>query len=191
MSMEYYDPSRGQPLSSLEQDIFNSEKIDILMNNYRANLDLSKFSAGTTFLMETDEGQVEFSIYPTGLAEKINPHEAIYAQVKNAKGGAIIFPEIMIYGASEELTMVSKKLGTIEQFADFVYAPLQREPLWKEDYELSENDFQAKLQLGEIVQTQMGNLHVTQHGYRVLPSVLDLAIKSPDGMYEDIFVCEV
>lgn len=189
MSIENSDSNRQYPpLSAVERDIFNQTKIDILQDNERTSYSLAGVLPGTTFLMETDEGQVEFAVYPTGLAEAILPGEAVYAQVRNPGDGAIPFSEMMIFGASEELTMITSKLGTIEQYADFAYAPLRRKPLWEEDYEISQKDYEEKIRLGEIVRTNMGSLRMIQDEPRVAASVLELAVKDPDGIYEDVFV---
>ena len=188
MSIEYNNfDSNNQPLTSIQRDMLNHAKIDVLKSNDRANFDLAGLEAGTTFIMETDDGRVEFSVYPTGLAEEIKPNEAVYAQIRNTEDGPISYSEILIFGASEELTMITSKLGTIEQFADFVYAPLIREPLWQEDFELSDEDFQKKIQLGDIISTSIGSLRLVQDEARVLAVVLDLAIKDSEEVY-DIFV---
>lgn len=187
MSAEFNYQS-GEPLSLGESAVLSQITMDFLDESSRDRswYPLTASNPGDGFLLRTIDGEMQFSIQRLEHQKQIESRQSVVA-VTYDTNDLMRHSEFKLYGASEGTTMLPDNLGVIEQYADLSYAPLRREPLWKQDFELGDEEYDKKVRSGEIVRTQKGHMRMVMGSVAVLPIVLDLARIEADGSVDYIF----
>lgn len=175
MSIEQFghDPyPPGAPLTDGESRIFDDIRKEILGSENRSCV-LSEEQPRTLFRMETLAGVATFTIHAWGNQRDITPESAVLASMVGNNIKEASCSEFKIYGASEETYLA--KLGQVSAYADLIIAPLSREPLWKDDLEISDEEFHTQVDRGAIVSTQLGHLRRVEREPLVIPGVVEFS----------------
>ncbi len=161
----------GAPLTEGESQVFAEVRREFVEGD-RARCVLADETPGTVLRMNTLVGVATFAIHSWGTGHEIVPGTAVYAKTVENHIREISTSEFKIFGASEERTMLN--LGTIDECADLMVAPLTVGPLWEEDMAMSEEEFQIQVAHGAIIYTQMGYLRRVEREPVVIPGVVSL-----------------
>lgn len=189
MSTEsFHEP--GDPLSLGEHAAFSEIILGYLAESGddRPWYPLSASSPGDRFLLRTVDGEMQFDIIRLNDQRQSSSGSSIDVR-RYGDSELMRHEDFLLIGASEGGTMLPDiNMGVIEQYADLSYAPMHSEPLWSQDLDIGDEEYDKKLRSGEIVRTQSGR-HVRMNvgSAAVLAVVLDLARIDEQGNPEYIF----
>lgn len=178
----------GEPLSVSEQAAFSEVALDILASSHesRPHWSMACSEPGDSFFIRSIDGtKVTFYIQKVPFQQHVQPNQSVFMGVLNP-GQLSGVSELILFGASEIATMQPHNMGTIEQYADLVYAPVRRQPVWLED-RANEEEYQRMLESGEIIRTPMADMRLEVGAMQVMPAILDLALVDESGRLDYVF----